>query len=306
MKLPKPGHSQSVLLIIILLTIFTAETIAQSGKGNNPGRRTLTLNVVAHAPAGRQVTRDDLDLYDSGTPQEIESFSRLDKGSRIVLMIDSSGSLRAELPALQKAVQAVINELYSDDEMMVVGYNENAEIIEDMTPDLTKLQAAGGKIIRKGFPNLFDALVAVSDSLADQAKTGQEKLAIILISDGYDSESKTKFADAVRALQQENIILFALQISDRTRGALLRDKPKPPHALEQLTSETGGAIYPFDTVETSAKTIADDMRKNWYRLVYSPSGISTINARKLLIMSHDEKIEFRTKGSHPAKYRPTN
>src|SRR6185295_5776414 len=229
-----------------------------------------------------------------------------DKGSRIVLMIDSSGSLRAELPALQKAVQAVINELYSDDEMMIVGYNENAEIIEDMTPDLTKLQAAGTKIIRKGFPNLFDALVAVSDSLAEKAKTGQEKLAIILISDGYDSESKTKFDDAVRALQQENIILFALQISDRTRGALLRDKPKPPHALEQLTTETGGAIYPFETVEASAKTIADDMRKNWYRLIYSPSGISTINARKLLIMSHDQKIEFRTKGSHPAKYRPTN
>ena len=252
------------------------------------------------------MTRDDLDLYDSGTPQEIESFSRLDKGSRIVLMIDSSSTLRAELPALQKGVQAVINELYSDDEMMIVGYNESAEIIEDMTPDLAKLQAAGGKIIRKGFPSLYDALVAVSDSLSDQAKTGQEKLAIILISDGYDSESKTKFADAVRALQQENIILFALQVSDRTRGALMRDKPKPPQALEQLTTETGGAIYPFDTVEKSAKTIADDMRKNWYRLVYSPSGISTINARRLLIMSHDEKIEFRTKGSHPARYRSSN
>ena len=301
------SRKQNLLVSIALsLAFLSSMAIAQSGHGNNPGRRTLTLNVVAHAPEGRQVTRDDLDLYDSGTPQEIESFARLDKGSRIVLMIDSSSTLRAELPALQKGVQAVISELYSDDEMMIVGYNENAEIIEDMTPDLTKLQAAGGKIIRKGFPSLYDALVAVSDSLSDQAKTGQEKLAIILISDGYDSESKTKFADAVRALQQENIILFALQVSDRTRGALMRDKPKPPHALEQLTTETGGAIYPFDKVETSAKTIADDMRKNWYRLVYSPSGISTINARKLLIMSHDDKIEFRTKGSHPAKYRPTN
>src|SRR6185295_17836750 len=225
-----------------------------------------------------------------------------DKGSRIVLMIDSSGSLRAELPALQKAVQAVINELYSDDEMMVVGYNENAEIIEDMTPDLTKLQAAGGKIIRKGFPNLFDALVAVSDSLSGQAKTGQDKLSIILISDGYDSESKTKFADALRALQEENIILYALQVSDRTRGALLRDKPKPPDALDQLTKGTGGSIYPIDSIETSAKTIADDMRKNWYRLIYVPSGINTINARRLLLMTHDDKIELRTKSSHPARY----
>jgi len=290
--------------IAVLSFVFLASVvIAQSGKGNNPGRRTLTLNVIAHTPEGKQVTRDDFELYDSGTPQEIESFSRLDKGSRIVLMIDSSTTLRADLPALQKAVAAVTNELYSDDEMMVVGYNETAEIIEDMTPDLAKLQATSGKIIRKGFPNLFDALVAVADSLSAQAKTGQEKLSIILISDGYDSESKTKFADALRSLQEENIILYALQTSDRTRGALLRDKPKPPDALDQLTKGTGGTIYPLDSVEASAKTISDDMRKNWYRLIYAPSGINTINTRRLLLMTHDEKIELRTKSSHPGRYQ---
>ncbi|HKP88177.1 MAG TPA: VWA domain-containing protein [Blastocatellia bacterium] len=291
-------------LAVLSLALFASMVAGQSGKGNGSGRRTVTLNVIAHAPEGKQVSREDFDLYDSGAPQEIESFSRLDKGSRIVLMIDSSTSLRAELPALQKAVTSVTNELYSDDEMMVVGFNESAEIIEDMTPDLTKLQAASGKIIRKGFPNLFDALVAVADSLGAQAKTGQEKLSIILISDGYDSESKTKFADALRALQEENIILYALQVSDRTRGALMRDKPKPVDALDQLTKGTGGTIYPLDSVEASAKTIADDMRKNWYRLIYAPSGINTLNARRLLLMSHDEKIELRTKSSHPARYRP--
>lgn len=295
---------QRLLLVLLLAAFLVSGAIAQSGKGNGSGRRTLTLNVIAHAPDGKQITREDFDLYDSGAQQEIESFARLDKGSRIVLMIDSSTSLRAELPALQKAVTAVINELYSDDEMMVVGFNDTAEIIEDMTPDLAKLQAASGKIIRKDFPNLYDALVAVADSLSAQAKTGQEKLSIILISDGYDSGSKTKFADALRSLQEENIILYALQVSDRTRGALARDKPKPPDALDQLTKGTGGAIYAFDSAETSAKTIADDMRKNWYRLIYVPSGISTINARRLLLMTHDDKIELRTKSSHPPRYRP--
>jgi hypothetical protein len=61
-------------------------------------------------------------------------------------------------------------------------------------------------------------------------------------------------------------------------------------------------IYPIDSIETSAKTIADDMRKNWYRLIYVPSGINTINARRLLLMAHDDKIELRTKSSHPARY----
>src|SRR5262249_18513163 len=141
------------------------------------------------------------DLYDGGEPQEVESFGKLDSGSRIVLMVDRSTSLRAELPALQKAVDDAVNELFSDDQMMIVGYNESAEIFEEMTPDLKALQSASSKIARKGTPNLFDAIVAVSDSLAQAAKSGLEKRAIILISDGYDSESKIKYAEALHSLQ---------------------------------------------------------------------------------------------------------
>ena len=288
----------------LALLVAIAVVVAQSGKGSVATRRTVTLNVIVHAPEGRLVTRDDFDLYDGGMPQEIESFARLDSGSRIVLMIDSSASLRAELAALQKAAEAVVNELYADDQMMVVGYNENAEIIEDMTPDLKALQVASAKIIRKGVPKLYDALIAVSDSLAAAAKTGLEKRAIILVSDGYDSESKTKFADALRALQDENIVLYALQVSDRTRGALMRDKPKPPAALEQMTAATGGSVYLFDKPEDSAKSIADDLRKNWYRLVYIPAGVTTFDARRLLLLPHDDKIQLKTKSQHPSKLHP--
>ena len=139
--------------------------------------------------------------------------------------------------------------------------------------------------------------------MARQAKTGFEKPAIILISDGYDSGSKTKFQNALYSLQDENIVLYAIQVADRTRGALLRDRPKPPAALQRLTVGTAGAIFAFDKVTDAAKIIADDLRKNWYRLTYAPSGINTINERRLLIMTHDKNVELRTKGSIPGRFR---
>ncbi|MEW6211644.1 MAG: VWA domain-containing protein [Acidobacteriota bacterium] len=291
----------SLLALAFAMVAFSAT--AQSGKGGGSGRRVMTLNVIVHAPEGMTVTKDFFDLYDSGIIQEVDSFSRLDSGSRIVLMIDSSQNLKIDTAALSKVVMALINELYEDDEMMVVGYNESAEIIEDMTPDLKKLQTSPTKLSRKGFPNLYDALIAVSDALSHQAKTGMEKRAIVLISDGYDSESKTKFDDALATLQEANIVVFAIQTPDRTRGALLRDKPKPPAALEKLTTGTGGAVFSATKVEEAAKAISDDLRKNWYRLVYTPAGINTINLRRFLLVSHDEKIQFRTKGSHPGTFR---
>jgi VWFA-related protein len=289
-----------------LFTPLALVSRAQSGNAAPAGRRIATLNVIVHAPAGRVVTRDDFDLYDADAFQEIESFTRLDTGSRIVLMVDNSASLKAEPAALEKAIRAIVNELYQDDQMMIVGYNESAEIVEDMTGELAGLQAAASKMIRKGSPNLYDALLAVADSIAKQANLGIEKRAIILISDGYDYESKTKFDEALRAIQDENIVLYALQVADRTRGALQREKPKPPIALQKLTDGSGGSIYPFDKAGDAARIIADDLRKNWYKLVYTPSGFNTVGIRRLLIISHDPKIALRTKSSHPPKYRPTS
>ncbi|HJQ69377.1 MAG TPA: VWA domain-containing protein [Blastocatellia bacterium] len=296
----------ATLLAVSILALSPAlpgaGSAAQSGKGNASSRRLVTLNVIVHAPESKLVSKEDFELYDAGIPQDVETFSRLDAGSRVVLLVDSSANLKAEQTLLQQAVTAVVNELYDDDQMMVVGYNETAEIIEDMTPDLAKLQTSPTKLIRKGFPNLYDALIAVSDALSHQAKTGLEKRAIILISDGYDSESKTKFDAALVELQRENVILYAIQVPDRTRGALLKDKPKPPAALAQLTEGTGGTLYSFDKAADAAKRIADDMRKNWYRLTYTPEGVNPINTRRLLLMSHIDGIEFRTKGSHPGRY----
>ena len=289
--------------LALILGCAPAPAPAQSGKGAGSGRRTATLNVIVQSPKDTRVSKESVDLYDGGIPQEIDTFAPLEAGSRIVLLVDNTVNLKAEGAALQKAALGIVNELFEDDQMMVVGFNESAMIIEDLTPDLKKLQEAPAKFERKGFPKLFDALVAVADSLAHQAKTGVEKRAVILISDGYDSESQTKFDQALYALQDENIVLYALQVPDRTHGALLRDKPKPPAVLDLLTIGTGGAILPFEKAAEAAKAIAEDLRNNWYRLTYTPTGVNPINKRRLLLISRNPKVQVRTKGSHPGRYR---
>lgn len=293
----------SITLVLAFFVLVNLLAAAQSGKGTGTGRRSVTLNAIVHAPDNKPVSKDDFELYDASVLQEVESFYRVDAGSRIVLMIDDSSNMRIEPEVLQKVVAAIINELYEDDQMMIVGYNESADILEDMTPEMAKLQTCTTKLTRKGFPNLYDALVAVADALVKQAKTGVEKRAIILISDGYDSESKTKFDDTLKTLQDENILLYVMKAPDRTRGAMLRDKPKPPMALEKLTKGTGGTIFPFDKYAEAAKIIADDLRKNWYRLTYSPVGVNTLNDRRLLIVPDNKNIEIHIKGSHPGKYK---
>ena len=290
-------------ILIIALSFIIYSVCPQSGRGTGTGRRVSTLNVIVQSAKKAPVTKDMFDLYDGGVAQEIETFSPIERGSKIILLVDNSINLKLDNAGLKKAAAAIVNELYEDDQMMVVGYNESAEIIEDFTPNLDKLRAATGKFVRKGFPKLFDALVAVTDALIHQMQTGEEKRAIILISDGYDSDSTVKFDQVLSILQDENIILYALQVPDRTRGALLRDGPKPPLVLEQLTVGTGGVIYPIDNTTDAAPHISDDLRNNWYRLTYSPAGISAINTRRLLIESRESGLVLRTKQAQPGHLR---
>jgi VWFA-related protein len=297
------AKATALVLLLLVASVGFSASAGQSGKDTG-GRHPVTLNVIVHAPKDKVVTKEMFDLYDAGVQQEIDNFTPVPTGSQMVLLVDNSISLRADPPVLQKAALAVIDELYQDDQMLVVGCNENAEIIQDMTADLGKLQLSTSKFVRKGFPKLFDAVIAVSDALVHQAQTGVEKRVVILISDGYDSDSQTKFDQALYALQDNNTILYAIQVADRTHGALIRNKPKPPAVLERLTIGTGGAIFPIEKISTDAKTMADELRNNWYQLTYTPTGISTLTDRRLLLMSRQPGVELRTKGSQPAKFRP--
>ena len=55
-------------------------------------------------------------FYHAGAAQEIESWP-IGQRPRLVLLVDSSANLKVEAAALQKAIEAVINELFQDDQM---------------------------------------------------------------------------------------------------------------------------------------------------------------------------------------------
>ncbi|MBA3247198.1 MAG: hypothetical protein H0T63_03840, partial [Pyrinomonadaceae bacterium] len=92
--------------------------------------------------------------------------------------------------------------------------------------------------------------------------------------------------------------VYALQIPDRTGGAHRRDTPKPSEVVRQLAEGTGGRVLPLDDPSAAAKSICDELRKNRYLLAYTPSSVSYIDARRLLI-SGNHGITVRSKTIEP-------
>lgn len=255
------------------------------------------LNVFAtndKDPAER-VTLSSIALYENGVEQQIKGFAPDPSPARIVLLVDNSLTLRTDIERMEAAAREFVYEIFEGDKLLIVGYDDNAEIVQDWTDDAKKVEASLKGFRKQGEPRLFDALNAVLTEALLPLAASHQKRVVVVISDGLDRGSKSKFADTLNNLQSQDITVYALQAPDRTGGALRRDQPKPVQVIEKLVEGTGGQIFPVNEPRAAAQAICDELRKNRYILSYYPSSASYMDARRLLVVAEPGiNVRFKT------------
>ncbi len=298
-RLLKPALAVSLSLLACAGLAFP-----QAGRRqpNVARERAALLNVTAAREGNPDspVLPDEVALYDDGLEQKIQSFTPDPGPARIVLLVDNSLSLRTDVPKLAQMAREFVYEIYEGDQMLVVGYDEHAEIISDWTDDAKAVEQSLTNLRKRGQPRLFDALSAVINEALRPLSGSVRKRAIVLIGDGLDRGSKTKFKEALAELQSSDITVYAMQIPDRTGGAFRRDQPKPSEVLRQLAEGTGGRILPLDKPREAAKSICDELRKNRYLLAYTPSAVSYFDTRRILVVGNPG-ITLRFKTAQPPR-----
>jgi Ca-activated chloride channel family protein len=261
----------------------------------------VLLSVVATREEGGDnapITGKQIAVFENGIEQTIQNFSPDPSPARIVLLVDNSLTIRADVQKLEAATREFAYEIYEGDKLLIVGYDEQAEIIADWTDDAKKIEESLASFRKKGDPHLFDALNAVAEeALRPLAGTTQKRI-IVVISDGLDRGSKTRFEEIVSKLQSLDITVYSLQAPDRTGGALRRDRPKPTQVVRQIAEATGGLVFPINESREAAKAICDELRKNRYVISYAPNNFSYIDARRLLVVG-DPGINIRFKTFQP-------
>jgi VWFA-related protein len=286
-------------ILILVSGCLLGALWAQAGRRSHPsGEGSSMVNVVAARSneSATPITARDISLFDNGVEQTIKSFVPDRSAARIVLLVDNSLTIRADVEKLEAATLEFAYEIYDGDKLLIVGYDNNAEIVSDWTDDSKKIETELKTFRKKGDPHLFDAIMAVVED-ALRPLTAQKR-AIVVISDGLDKGSKAKFAAALNALQSLDITVYCVQAPDRTRGAIRRDVPKPRQVIDDLAEGTGGRIFPIDDPSAAAKAICDELRKNRYVLSYLPQSVLFSEARRLLVVG-EKGIVARSKTMQP-------
>ena len=313
-----PGCFIRAFALLCLSAWLAVASVGQSGRATVSGRRTISLNVIATrvddpnkpkpllSGSGNQneeqskiIPKSALELFDGAVLQRIEAFSPDPTPARIVVLMDNSLTLQADISKLASVPAAFAPEIYEGDKVMVIGYDQKPEVITDFTDEPKQLQNTKALLRKTDAPRLFDALNVVMEDVL-RPEVGFSKRVIVIVGDGLDRDSKIKFDELLNKLQNENITIYAIQVRDRTRGALRKDAPKAGDALRLLTEGTGGKVYPIDgDVKQSVKDICDELRNQRYQLTYYPEGINPINKRLLLLSTSDATLRLRLKGWHP-------
>jgi Ca-activated chloride channel homolog len=287
------------LTVLLLLAAICALAFGQAGRRQNTATQSgvlVSVVVKRDDKSTANITSKQLAVYDNGVEQTIKNLTPDPSPARIVLLVDNSLTLRADIDKLEKATREFAYEIYEGDQLLIVGYDEEAEIVADWTDNAKTIEAALKGFRKKGQPHLFDALSAVVDQAL--GPLGGQKRAIVVISDGLDRGSKGTFEKTLSELQANDIVVYMVQIADRTRGAIRRDVPKPRQVIEKLVEGTGGLVFSIDENVEAASSVCDELRKNRYVLSYVPSSVPFGEARRLLVVG-DQGITVRSKSMQP-------
>jgi Ca-activated chloride channel family protein len=283
------------ILVLIIAVLTGATLMAQSG--NRPHATAsggVSVGIIARRDnnAKGPITSKEVAIFDNGVEQSIRNFTPDPSPARIVLLVDNSLTIRADVEKLEQAAREFAYEIYEGDKLLIVGYDEQAEIVSDWTDDAKAIESSLKLFRKKGQPHLFDAIRAVVAE-ALRPLQGQKRI-IVVISDGLDRGSKATFEETLAELQGENVMVYAVQAVDRTRGAIRRDVPKPKVVIDKLSEGTGGQIFSIDQPGDAAKSICDELRQNRYVLSYVPSNAPFGQPRSLLVVGN-EGITVRAK-----------
>jgi len=298
MKFSVKRLGQISLTFLLFTTFLNAQSRNNAKAAGSLEGTVISVTARRTNGAADPIKPENIALYENGIEQKINNFSYDPSPAKIVLLVDNSQTVRAETEKLKQVALEFAYEIFEGDQLFVVAYDEKPEIIQEWTDDAKKMEASFNTFRKQGNPYLFDALSATVTEVIAPLMPGTRKTAVILISDGLDRGSKTTFDKALADLQNQNIVVYSLQIPDRTGGAYRRNQPKAYEVIKQLTEGTGGKVFSIDEAQTAAKFICDELRKSRYLLSYSPINTSTFDARTVFLVA-DEGISIRTKNAQP-------
>ncbi len=216
--------------------------------GFRPGDPSVPVGPPLEAAWGVDVSQPQtlLEVPDTAVVEGIRQlWAANKKASRIALVVDTSGSMKAEnkIGHAREGAKTFLNQLGPRDQVSLLSFNNDLQwLMQDAnaTSSRAKLLEAVDGMFAAGGTHLYDAVGDAVGQLNRSSKPN-EISAVVVLSDGADEGSATPLQSLLQRItvtpESPGIRVFTIAYG---KGAVL-------NVLQQMATKTGGKAYTGDT-----------------------------------------------------------
>jgi Ca-activated chloride channel family protein len=305
---------RSALRIALLLAVATA-SVGAWPQGPSDFRSGIELiNVAAWVTdrSGRFVSglrKEDFTIFEDGEEQEVAYFSNERVPVSLGLVLDTSGSMTPDkMSAARSAIDRFVHDLLGpDDELFFLEFANRPHLLQEWTTDRRAISSAVARVRPAGGTAMYDA---VADAVPMASIGKHPKKAILVISDGNDTNSRVAVGELRQIIRESEVLVYALGVDgtavlSRTQPRVRTPFPGPPpfpipgrrpqrptppivigrgarvqpgervdaEALRRMTDDSGGRteiVRGFGDLSSATARIADELSKQYYLGYASP------------------------------------
>jgi Ca-activated chloride channel homolog len=299
-----------VLPLVLCVIIALGVVVAGRQQPFKSGARTVAVYATVTDSAGRLVpdlSRDDFEIYDNGRPQPLTLFASDSQPITIVVMLDRSGSMKANFRLVEDAAVEFVRRLLPADKARIGSFAVRIQLDPlDFTGDQEEMiRILRSELQPDGPTPLWNAVNVGMNALRRQ----EGRRVVLVFTDGVDSPMNfsthnISLKDAMKRATEEDVMVYAIGLESYVpfggrraplpggpMGGLRRQTAwitqKPDDGLPKIAGETGGGYFELATTDDLSATftrVADELHRQ-YALGFEPS--------KLDGKSH--KLEVRLK-----------
>ena len=266
------------IVLTVLLAPWPATSPAGTGRDPAPQQaapqypvdvRGVALDLVVTDQKGRFVPgleADDFRVLEQGIPQELSFFTAGRTPVTVVVLLDSSASVRSNMRSVQRAANRFIDKLARDDRALIGFFHERVVFGPGFTGDLKEHSAMIKRMRAQRSTHLYDALVEAFEKL--EAVPGRK--ALLVFSDGEDQGSQASIEGALDAARRSHAAVYSVGLVGWSADDGMHTNQG---LLEEIARSTGGRAF-FPSNEKNMEKAFDRVRAelhSQYRVGYVPT-----------------------------------
>lgn len=206
----------------------------------------VRLNVGAVSRSGQPVmnlTKENFTVYEDGVKQNITRFEPTAAPFSVVMILDMSGSTIGFRQTIQQSAFRFVDALAPEDRIAVIEFYDKVNLLNDFTVNRKDIAHSISVANGRGKTQLYKAINLALQKLAGE---GNRRKAIIVLTDGVDTDVRDNDRSFLEKIKDEDILT-----------AINPDKNEILNRVLNRAGDQGVTIYPLALPTGDPAKLAD-------------------------------------------------